>query len=177
MCPVVANAKPRFAFNAPTGVALDLPEAALPIMMFLSPALTQAEGGRITVVKLTRRLPSAARRASHAGDGAWRDAVDLGRLCGLDYDRQIPCDPRDGARLDPLRPLARLRRGVRRAGDAIGAIRARGRAVRPWRAPDRPGGRRISSLVIGLIGVASLFGTVLAGAPGLIGAGGLALGP
>ncbi len=64
MCLVVTNALMRFAFNAPITGALELTEAALPLMIFLSLALTQAAGGHIKVVLLTGRLPQGLARAA-----------------------------------------------------------------------------------------------------------------
>lgn len=60
---VVANALMRFGFNAPIAGTLELTEAALPLLIFLSMALTQYEGGHIKVVLLTQRLGPGARRA------------------------------------------------------------------------------------------------------------------
>jgi TRAP-type C4-dicarboxylate transport system permease small subunit len=59
---VVANVLLRYLFNAPIAGTLELTEAALPIIVFLSLALTQYEGGHIRVVLLTRKLPLKARR-------------------------------------------------------------------------------------------------------------------
>lgn len=61
---VVANAILRFAFNAPIGGTLELTESMLTVLIFMSLALTQYEGGHIHVVLLTDRLPAAARRAA-----------------------------------------------------------------------------------------------------------------
>ncbi|MCP1200583.1 TRAP transporter small permease [Notoacmeibacter sp. MSK16QG-6] len=61
---VVANALLRYLFNAPVSGTLEITEGALPIIVFLSLALTQYEGGHIKVVLLTRSLPDIARRAA-----------------------------------------------------------------------------------------------------------------
>ena len=61
---VVVNALLRYLFNAPIAGTLELTEGALPIIVFLSLALTQYEGGHIRVVLLTRKLPLKARRVS-----------------------------------------------------------------------------------------------------------------
>lgn len=61
---VVANALLRYLFNAPIAGTLELTEGALPVIIFLSLAMTQYEGGHIKVVLLTRNLPAGARRAA-----------------------------------------------------------------------------------------------------------------
>ncbi|MCG6903263.1 MAG: TRAP transporter small permease [Rhodobacter sp.] len=61
---VVANALLRYLFNAPIAGTLEVTEGALPIIVFLSLAMTQYEGGHIKVVLLTRKLPEGARRAA-----------------------------------------------------------------------------------------------------------------
>ena len=62
MCLVVANALLRYAFNMPILGALELTESALPLMIFLSLALTQYEGGHIKVVLLTHTLAPGPQR-------------------------------------------------------------------------------------------------------------------
>ena len=61
---VVTNALLRYMFNTPIAGTLELTEGALPIIVFLSLAMTQYEGGHIKVVLLTRKLPVKARRAA-----------------------------------------------------------------------------------------------------------------
>ncbi len=61
---VVANVFMRYVFNAPIAGTLEMTEGALPIIVFLSLAMTQYEGGHIKVVLLTRALPPRARRAA-----------------------------------------------------------------------------------------------------------------
>ncbi len=61
---VVANALMRYLFNLPIAGTLELTEGALPIIVFLSLAMTQYHGGHIKVVLLTRRLPENLRRAA-----------------------------------------------------------------------------------------------------------------
>lgn len=62
MCLVVANVLLRYLFNAPIAGTLELTEGALPLIIFLSLALTQYQGGHIKVVLLTQRLPARAQR-------------------------------------------------------------------------------------------------------------------
>ena len=59
---VVANVALRYFFNAPIDGTLEMTEGALPIIVFLSLAMTQFEGGHIKVVLLTRRFPEGVRR-------------------------------------------------------------------------------------------------------------------
>lgn len=54
---VIANAAGRFLFNTPVSGAFELTESMLTVLVFLSLALTQYEGGHIQVVLLTQRLP------------------------------------------------------------------------------------------------------------------------
>lgn len=63
MCLVVTNALMRYGLNAPVKGTLELTESALPLMIFLSLALTQFEGGHIKVVLLTQHLAPAGQRA------------------------------------------------------------------------------------------------------------------
>ncbi|WP_102223543.1 TRAP transporter small permease subunit [Acidimangrovimonas sediminis] len=63
MCLVCANVLMRYAFNAPIPGTLELTESALPIMIFLSVALTQHGGGHIKVTLLTQHLSPIPRRA------------------------------------------------------------------------------------------------------------------
>lgn len=62
MCLVVANAVMRYGFNRPISGTLELTESALPLMIFLSLALTQFDGGHIRVVVLTQHLPQGLQR-------------------------------------------------------------------------------------------------------------------
>lgn len=55
---VVANALLRYGANAPIAGSLEMTEGALPLIVFLSLAATQYEGGHIKVSLLTRRLPA-----------------------------------------------------------------------------------------------------------------------
>jgi TRAP-type C4-dicarboxylate transport system permease small subunit len=52
---VVANIIARFVFNAPIGGTLEVTESALTILIFLSLAMTQHEGGHIKVTLIMRR--------------------------------------------------------------------------------------------------------------------------
>ncbi len=61
---VVANVLLRYLFNAPISGTLELTEGALPLIVFLSLAMTQYEGGHIKVVLLTRTFPAGAQRAA-----------------------------------------------------------------------------------------------------------------
>lgn len=61
---VVANALLRFLFNRPISGTLEITESALPLLVFLSLALTQYRGGHIRVVLVVRRLSPGARRAA-----------------------------------------------------------------------------------------------------------------
>ncbi|MBP0616880.1 TRAP transporter small permease subunit [Jiella mangrovi] len=56
MCLVVANALSRFILNAPIAGTLEITESALPLLIFLSLALTQYEGGHIHVVLVTQHF-------------------------------------------------------------------------------------------------------------------------
>lgn len=60
---VVVNALMRYGFNAPVSGTLELTESALPLIIFLSLALTQYEGGHIKVVLLTQHMAPGAQRA------------------------------------------------------------------------------------------------------------------
>ncbi|MEO4042791.1 TRAP transporter small permease subunit [Hoeflea sp. CAU 1731] len=62
MCLVVANALLRFIFNAPIAGTLELTESALPLMIFLSLALTQLKGEHIKVVLLTQHFQAPLQR-------------------------------------------------------------------------------------------------------------------
>jgi TRAP-type C4-dicarboxylate transport system permease small subunit len=60
---VVANVAGRYLLNQPLTGTLEFTESLLVIIIFLSVALTQYDGGHIRVTLLTRRLPKAwARR-------------------------------------------------------------------------------------------------------------------
>lgn len=59
---VIANAASRFLFNAPVSGAFEITESMLTVLIFLSLALTQYEGGHIRVVLLTQKLSPALRR-------------------------------------------------------------------------------------------------------------------
>ncbi|MCT4370059.1 TRAP transporter small permease subunit [Yangia mangrovi] len=61
---VVANVVMRYAFNQPVAGTLELTESALPLIIFLSLAMTQMHGGHIKVVLLTQRLPVGLARAA-----------------------------------------------------------------------------------------------------------------
>lgn len=63
MCLVVTNALMRYGLNQPVKGTLELTEGALPLMIFLSLALTQFEGGHIKVVLLTQHLAPGGQRA------------------------------------------------------------------------------------------------------------------
>ena len=60
---VVANVLGRYLFNAPLTGTLEFTESLLVLIIFLSVALTQYDGGHIRVTLLTRRLPRACARA------------------------------------------------------------------------------------------------------------------
>jgi TRAP-type C4-dicarboxylate transport system permease small subunit len=62
MCLVIANVAMRYAFNAPIAGTLELTESALPLVIFMSLAVTQFHGGHIRVVLLTQHLPPRAGR-------------------------------------------------------------------------------------------------------------------
>lgn len=64
MCLVLANALLRFAFNAPIAGTLEITECALPLLIFLSLALTQYEGGHIHVVLVTQHFSAFWQRAA-----------------------------------------------------------------------------------------------------------------
>lgn len=55
---VVANAASRFLFNAPVQGALEITETMLTVLVFLSLALTQYEGGHIKVTVVLQHLPT-----------------------------------------------------------------------------------------------------------------------
>lgn len=59
---VVANTLLRYLFNAPIAGTLEITEGTLPLIVFLSLAMTQYEGGHIKVVLFTRNLPPALQR-------------------------------------------------------------------------------------------------------------------
>lgn len=61
---VVANVVMRSFADAPIDGTLELTQSALVILIFLSLALTQYEGGHIHVVVLTQRLPRPLRRVA-----------------------------------------------------------------------------------------------------------------
>ncbi|MCA0922554.1 TRAP transporter small permease subunit [Pseudooceanicola nanhaiensis] len=61
---VVANVLMRYLFNQPVTGTLELTESALPLIIFLSLALTQMRGGHIKVVLLTQHLPKPLERAA-----------------------------------------------------------------------------------------------------------------
>ncbi len=61
---VIANAVSRFLLNAPVSGAFEITESMLTVLIFLSLALTQFEGGHIRVVLLTQRMPSGLRKAA-----------------------------------------------------------------------------------------------------------------
>lgn len=63
MCLVVTNALMRYGLNQPVKGTLELTEAALPLMIFLSLALTQYHGGHIKVVLVTQHLGQGGQRA------------------------------------------------------------------------------------------------------------------
>ena len=62
MCLVVANVALRYSVNAPVAGTLELTEGALPLIVLLSLALTQYNGGHIKVVLLTQNLPATPQR-------------------------------------------------------------------------------------------------------------------
>jgi TRAP-type C4-dicarboxylate transport system permease small subunit len=62
MCLVVANAVLRYALNAPIAGTLELTESALPLVIFMSLAVTQFHGGHIRVVLVTQHFPSSVRQ-------------------------------------------------------------------------------------------------------------------
>lgn len=62
MCLVVSNVVMRYGLNAPVKGTLELTESALPLMIFLSLAMTQFEGGHIKVVLLTQHLGPKGQR-------------------------------------------------------------------------------------------------------------------
>jgi TRAP-type C4-dicarboxylate transport system permease small subunit len=62
---VVANILGRYLFNAPLAGTLEFTESLLVLVIFLSLALTQYDGGHIRVTLLTRRLTRGAARAAN----------------------------------------------------------------------------------------------------------------
>jgi TRAP-type C4-dicarboxylate transport system permease small subunit len=60
---VVANVIGRYLLNKPLTGTLEFTESLLVLIIFLSVALTQYDGGHIRVTLLTRRLPKAGARA------------------------------------------------------------------------------------------------------------------
>ena len=56
---VVANILGRYLLNRPVTGTLEFTESLLVLIIFLSAALTQYDGGHIRVTLLTRRLPKA----------------------------------------------------------------------------------------------------------------------
>ncbi|MBU1314536.1 MAG: TRAP transporter small permease [Alphaproteobacteria bacterium] len=60
---VVANVISRYGLNIPIAGTLELTEGALPLIIFLSLALTQYDGGHIRVTLLTDRLPRLGARS------------------------------------------------------------------------------------------------------------------
>jgi TRAP-type C4-dicarboxylate transport system permease small subunit len=61
---VVANIGGRYLLNKPLTGTLEFTESLLVIIIFLSLALTQYDGGHIRVTLLTRRLPKALAQAA-----------------------------------------------------------------------------------------------------------------
>ncbi|WP_421847668.1 TRAP transporter small permease subunit [Marinomonas sp.] len=59
---VGSNVITRYIFNYSIPGTLEFTESMLTVLIFLSLALTQYEGGHIQVVLLTKKLPSSARR-------------------------------------------------------------------------------------------------------------------
>jgi TRAP-type C4-dicarboxylate transport system permease small subunit len=59
---VVANIIGRYLFNKPLTGTLEFTESLLVLVIFLSVALTQYDGGHIRVTLLTRRVPKASAR-------------------------------------------------------------------------------------------------------------------
>jgi TRAP-type C4-dicarboxylate transport system permease small subunit len=57
MCIVTANVIMRYTYNRPIAGTLELTEGALPLIIFLSLALTQFHGGHIRVTLLIDHLP------------------------------------------------------------------------------------------------------------------------
>ena len=85
---VVANVVLRYGFNMPIPGTLELTEGALPIIIFLSLALTQYHQGHIKVVLLTQHLPADLRcvlriLAMLAGAGLFAWAAWAGLQAGL----------------------------------------------------------------------------------------------
>jgi TRAP-type C4-dicarboxylate transport system permease small subunit len=64
---VVVNVLGRYLLNQPLTGTLEFTESLLVLIIFLSLALTQYDGGHIRVTLLTRRLPKRAARALTAG--------------------------------------------------------------------------------------------------------------
>jgi TRAP-type C4-dicarboxylate transport system permease small subunit len=61
---VVANIFGRYVLNRPLNGTLEFTESLLVLIIFLSLALTQYDGGHIRVTLLTRRLPKAYARGA-----------------------------------------------------------------------------------------------------------------
>jgi TRAP-type C4-dicarboxylate transport system permease small subunit len=64
---VVANVLGRYLFNKPITGTLEFTESLLVLIIFLSVAMTQYDGGHIRVTLLTRRLPRPLARALVVG--------------------------------------------------------------------------------------------------------------
>jgi TRAP-type C4-dicarboxylate transport system permease small subunit len=64
MALVVANIGGRYLLNKPLTGTLEFTESLLVVIIFLSLALTQYDGGHIRVTLLTRRLPKALAQAA-----------------------------------------------------------------------------------------------------------------
>lgn len=62
MCLIVTNVILRYGFGTPIAGTLELTEGALPLIIFLSLALTQFHGGHIRVTLLTDRVPPSMAR-------------------------------------------------------------------------------------------------------------------
>jgi TRAP-type C4-dicarboxylate transport system permease small subunit len=64
---VVANVAGRYLLNKPLTGTLEFTESLLVLIIFLSVALTQYDGGHIRVTLMTRRLPKRAARVLSIG--------------------------------------------------------------------------------------------------------------
>ena len=87
---VVANIFGRYLFNAPVTGTLEFTESLLVLIIFLSLALTQYDGGHIRVTLLTRRLPrSLGPRVERVLHARRRRLFCLVRLCGMALRRPV----------------------------------------------------------------------------------------
>ncbi len=183
MLVVVANIVGRYLFNRPLTGTLEFTESLLVIIIFLSIALTQYDGGHIRVNILTRRLPKRAARgftvlAMLAGCAFFTWCAYAAWI----FAAQSYSFKRAGMGRGGVSALADEIRGVcrhRHAGAAVPArCHRRDHDADRRRRRARHGEHLMGALELGLIGVIALFAAILAGinvmvALGAVGALGL----